>query len=192
MVHRKKDFIMGQRLCLEIYRKMDDEQPFALIYYHWSAYTECLFQEVADLVKGIPESTESLSDKELAQVLISFVEERGGGVSKEDHNYLFETYGIKNLAQDMSRNDGILSFSEEEMGEFYSWGEGFSSICLKEGVFSDGLSIEIDCIPSEYAGTIPTLPQNEGWFNLSDVEELSKLVLNTEYYKVGNSYFECF
>ena len=120
---------MGQRLVVEL---EENNNLIASIYYHWSAYFSPTIQELKFLSDDILEAEQKNEDVLLA--ILKGLEKRGGGLRGMPEDLveakkLFPTYEFKDPEQ-VSRNDGIITFIPGGMESFYNWADGMARIYL--------------------------------------------------------------
>lgn len=115
---------MGQRLVVTA-RSMGVD--LCKMYFHWSAYTIPALMEVKDMMAEFPMETRSKDEAIL--YFIRYCEKNGGGISNgygsKEWNYITEKYPNKIFKKDgISRNQGLIGISEEEMNAIQNWSEG--------------------------------------------------------------------
>ena len=123
---------MGQRLVVTA-RSMGKD--LCKMYFHWSAYTIPALMEVRDMMAEFP--MEAKSEDEIILYFIRYCEKNGGGIRDADSGtewkYITEKYpNEKFKADNISRNNGLIGISEEEMDSIQSWSEGDIIIDLDE------------------------------------------------------------
>lgn len=146
---------MGQRLVVELY---NNEKKVASIYYHWSAYFKSTICELANLSCDILQAEEEHKDPLLG--IIEGLEERGGGLRggcdpnyKDELDAALALFPNHKFSENVSRNNGLISFTEEGMKSFRDWLEGYASIELDSHKIFNGVScdgeewLEYDYIP---------------------------------------------
>ena len=147
---------MGQRLVVDL---IQNDKVVAAIYYHWSAYFASTIYELAKLSKAILKAEEENKDKLFA--IIQMLEEdqvyqfmnedkiRHGGVCGSNEEMeaamkLFPNYIPKR--ENLNRNCGIISFTEEGIKDFHDWEEGHAEINLD----THEISNDVDLDPQPY------------------------------------------
>ena len=123
---------MGQRLVVTVRSTGED---ICKIYYHWSAYTISALMEVKDMMAEFP--IEIKSKDEAILYFIRYCEKNGGGISggygSKEWKYITAKYPNEIFKADgISRNNGLIGISEEEMDSIQSWSEGDIIIDLDE------------------------------------------------------------
>lgn len=123
---------MGQRLNIEI---VNGEKVLANCYYHWSAYT----RPALELTKIVIEEYQN-SDMDIGIGLaVSLLEATGGGITEEERiniNKKSAKYrGIK-FRDAISRNEGLISVTENGIEETRGWEEGRVTIDLDSKTFN--------------------------------------------------------
>ena len=116
---------MGQRLNVELISK---GKPIANAYMHWSAYTPSSIEityDVIDAFKNIKE--EDLENRK--EIYERFKRALPDSSITSDELKEMKKQGIKgftskDVASSISRNDGLISFSEKGMEDTRSWEEG--------------------------------------------------------------------
>ena len=149
---------MGQRLVIDI---VQDNEPVAAIYYHWSAYYASTIGELAKLSKAILKAEREGKDpllgiiEELETVEYHITPIRGereprrGGISSDDlelartlfPNHTFETEYV-------DRNCGIIALSKKRMADFHDWEEGWAQINIDTHEIDD--NVDLDPYPFEF------------------------------------------
>ena len=114
---------MGQRLVVEL---IDNEQVLASVYFHWSAYFEPAIQELKFLSDDILEAEQTGENKLLA--VLKGLEKRGGGVRISDMETVKEMFPEYNPSINGNRNDGLITFSQEGIRDWYYQAEGLADI----------------------------------------------------------------
>lgn len=115
---------MGQRLIVTV-RSMGED--ICKMYFHWSAYTILALEEVRDMIEEFPMETKSKDEAIL--YFIRYCEKNGGGISggygSKEWGYITSKYPNETFKTDgISRNQGLIGISEEEMEDIQSWSEG--------------------------------------------------------------------
>ena len=140
---------MGQRLVVKI---LKDNKMFATVYFHWSGYTRSTYNEcrkIINILEGNETNSTSLdtsnmtklnfinrttkrTEEDLHERLIRGMEDLGGGADIEDVDYIENTLGIKCKKENVSRNEGLVQFSEAQMEDALGWAEALATIDLDE------------------------------------------------------------
>ena len=140
---------MGQRLVVEIGK---DNKLLATIYFHWSGYTRSTYEEcrkIVNILEGKEVNSTSLNtadltklelveihtkraEEDLRERLLRGMEDLGGGADIEDVEYIENTLGIKCNNQKVSRNNGLVQFSEAQMNDAIGWAEASARIDLDD------------------------------------------------------------
>ena len=115
---------MGQRLVVTV-RSMGDD--LCKMYFHWSAYSIDALVELRDMMAEFPMETKSKD--EVILYFIRYCEKNGGGISEgydsKEWKYITEKYPNEAFKKDgISRNQGLIGISEEEMNNIQNWSEG--------------------------------------------------------------------
>lgn len=158
---------MGQRLVVSI---IQDTKRVAAIYYHWSAYFLNTIYELTRLSEYILNAENE--NKNVLLGILEGVENNGGclrGIGDPECKYeldkakeLFPDHEFKTVG---SRNEGLISFTEEGMEAFDSWSEGDALIEIDTHKISHGVCYDSDEW-LEYVDT-PVDENDEGEFILS-------------------------
>lgn len=144
---------MGQRLVISI--KQHNEE-IAAIYYHWSAYTASSIYEIAQLIAFFRSRKYDFGfmTKEDAQLAIiraaeasesvlveladggKIVERNAhGGVDEDDLEYAQKLFPGESFSEDVSRNDGLVAITPENIARMHSYEEGTAGIDLTNQTF---------------------------------------------------------
>lgn len=110
---------MGQRLVITAIK---NHIPIFNIYYHWSAYTTSALAETNELLNWLlrPENC-----NDLTLSAIDYCERRGGGLVPNDFETAQSIYPSRTFKEDdISRNEGLIAISVEEMNNTLKWAEG--------------------------------------------------------------------
>lgn len=138
---------MGQRLVIDL---VQNDKIVAAVYFHWSAYFSSTIYELARLSGVILNAEKTGKDKLLAIVeeleketdhpsMVaalfggSGTEKRRGGVrglpeELEAAKKLFPNHDFK--TENVNRNEGLISFTQEGIQSFHDWEEGLAVINL--------------------------------------------------------------
>ena len=135
---------MGQRLVVDLYK---NKKKVASIYYHWSAYFESTIYELTNLSHDILQAEKEHKDPLLG--IIEGLEERGGGLRggyapnyKDELDAALALFPDHKLSEKVSRNKGLISFTEEGMESFRDWLEGHAIIELDSHKIFNGVSYD--------------------------------------------------
>ena len=135
---------MGQRLVVELY---NDKKRVASIYYHWSAYFESTIYELTELSNDILQAEKEHKDPLLG--IVEGLEERGGGLRggctpnyKDELDAALALFPDHKFSENVSRDRGLISFTEEGMESFRDWLEGHAMIELDTHKILNGVSYE--------------------------------------------------
>lgn len=114
---------MGQRLVLEINDKTGIN--IANIYYHWSGYTISALQEIQYLLGNLDEADQNLLGFDLRLKLLRIIEDYGGGMDPVERKRFASKHPeiILKPEDQVSRNNGLISFSQEGMEQSRQWQE---------------------------------------------------------------------
>ena len=151
---------MGQRLVVDL---IQNDKVVAAIYYHWSAYFASTVMELANLSKTILKAEKENKNKLLSIVEMLEEEEdypdlfnktmgkRRGGVrgvpeDLEAAKALFPDHEFK--TENVDRNCGIISFSEEGIKSCHDWEEGHADINLDTHEITN--NVDLDPYPFEF------------------------------------------
>lgn len=123
---------MGQRLVVTV-RSMGED--LCKMYFHWSAYTVSALMEVRDMMAEFPMETKNKDEAIL--YFIRYCEKNGGGISAasgdKEWDYVSSKYPNEVFKKDnISRNQGLIGISEEEMESIQNWSEGDIIVDLDE------------------------------------------------------------
>ena len=115
---------MGQRLIVTV-RSMGED--ICKMYFHWSAYTIPALEEVRDMMAEFPMETKSKDEAIL--YFIRYCEKNDGGISNgygsKEWNYITSKYPNEKFKEaNISRTQGLIGISEEEMDDMQRWSEG--------------------------------------------------------------------
>ena len=123
---------MGQRLNIEI---VNGETSLANCYYHWSAYTGSALGLTRQIINAYYDS-EAIVGLKMAVDLLEYT---GGGVNEAERAGIqkcAEKFGHIKFNDATSRNDGLISVTEEGKEETRKWEEGRVTIDLDSETFS--------------------------------------------------------
>lgn len=160
---------MGQRLVVTVDK---NNKAICNIYYHWSAYTYSALLETKKIINCIYNHKDE-TEKELLLRLIRLCEESGGGISNgpdgDEWKYIQNLYPNETFkAQDISRNDGLISLSETQMEESQSWSEGDVYINLDTD--------QVDfCVYCGYEDLEEYIESRQSWDEEFDPSELNNM-----------------
>lgn len=146
---------MGQRLIISIVK---DRKRIATIYYHWGAYSASSFETaktIIDMVNGKASHQDSFnvktmgfdehtyvdkdSNADIRLRLIRMLESFHGGVTlnEDDRAYVKKLFPGEMFSDDVDRNNGLISFTGEQMEEDDNWAEGSLTIDLDQKAITD-------------------------------------------------------
>lgn len=112
---------MGQRLNVEI---LYDGEPIANSYFHWSAYTSPSLAITEEIIRCYDEASEIIP----LRIAVEILQKIGAGVPSDERDRINadKTGKFKNIefVDAKSRNDGLISVTEEGMEETRNWEEG--------------------------------------------------------------------
>lgn len=178
---------MGQRLNIEI---VNDGTLLANCYYHWSGYTTCALYLTDAIISKFDEFNIVGSIRNAVELL----EATGGGVNKQELANIaqqpnkFANIDFKPAA---SRNDGLISVTEEGMNETRSWEEGRVTIDISSRTFAFDVVFEYDqkeyekeCCGDECgppAESLPELPWDLNDIPFEDIDCLINFVEANQY-----------
>lgn len=125
---------MGQRL---VFRCIKNDERFATIYYHWSAYTLNIYQEALTLINGLRANgyNKDMSVNDIRIMLAKILHDSPmtdwdgasihGGVSPNDFSKFREIGCPEELltTDGLSRNMGLIDISEEGMNNAEYWAD---------------------------------------------------------------------
>ena len=158
---------MGQRLVVSIEK---NEKAIAKIYYHWSAYTGSALYEV-DKIIGCIYNHKDETEKEMLLRLIRFCEENGGGIDgiPSEFEYIKGLYPNEKFKEEgISRNDGLIALSEENMASMQKWSEGDVYINLDTD--------QVDfCVYSGYESLEEYIEERKSWDDEFDEKKLDNM-----------------
>lgn len=120
---------MGQRLNVEIIAK---NKTVANVYMHWSAYTdESANIAIRVLVEFLDFNNRMISNKQSIYTRLKKALP-GASINKDEYENL-QKEGITNIIPEkvISRNDGLISFTEKGIAETRDWEEGRVSIDIE-------------------------------------------------------------
>lgn len=154
---------IGQRLVFEV--KKDDE-TIATIFYNWSGYTMACYLEAQTIIRGLKERNykPDTSKEESIAILLDILEnnvqtyetpvariERGGAAndSKDELDAISNKYRHKGLYKgtfsDMvSRNQGLISITDDGMSNALDFAEYVEEIDLTEQTFTHNIFVQFD------------------------------------------------
>lgn len=138
---------MGQRLNIEI---KDEGKVLANAYYHWSGYTS----SALELIQLILESLKKVNFENNVIKAIKLLEETGAGLVNEELEYAKKIFKSKNISfsEGISRNEGLISITEEGIEKNRYWEESRVEIDLvnKTIKFDAVFKISIEEYEEEY------------------------------------------
>lgn len=121
---------MGQRLVVSVIK---DEQRIAVMYFHWSAYTQSALWEAQKIIDAIDRHEQD----DLRLCLIRYCEENGGcidgGKDSREFKAIQEMYPNETFKESGSRNEGLIALTEDGMNDLEGWSEGDLAINLDDG-----------------------------------------------------------
>lgn len=127
---------MGQRLVVSVLdaEHRDYDAPVASIYYHWGEYTYPAYEIFCSLLTYLDEYKNI--ENPIVRIATGLVE-HGGLVDRTDveenlkeHPEWLDMFSKELLYHDGSRNDGILSLTEETIKDSIGWAEGLGILDL--------------------------------------------------------------
>ena len=198
---------MGQRLIVSI---ENNGKEIANIYFHWDAYTDTALYRTKEIVDCIY-SQQGKSEKEMLLHLIHFCENRGGGITggcgSVDWEHIKKLYPNESFkGGSISRNDGLISLSEEGMAASHKWSEGDVIINLDEEIINFGVysgyesfdefkserlewdeDFSYECIEE-----IPDIGCDLGFIKISDIGKVYEALghIHDGFCRYGNEIFE--
>lgn len=116
---------MGQRLNIEI---VENGKCLANAYYHWSAYTDSSYELAKAIIKDIP----SIKEENPVLKAIKLLEVTGARLMDCELEYADKIGLGKDFETALSRNDGLISISSENIDETRKWQEYALYIYLDE------------------------------------------------------------
>lgn len=172
---------MGQRLNVEIISK---GRTIANVYMHWSAYTSSSLDITKDFITVFSdiksEDLENLSEI-YRRIKIAAL---GSSVTPDEVNRLKDTHPEITAMDNVNRNDGLISFTEEGIEENRNWEEGRVSIDIENKtvdfrVYYDNTNEDDEYIINKFK-TVPTIESK-----LFNVAPISYCDFCEEYNKIG-------
>lgn len=150
---------MGERLVIDCVR---DGEKFATLYFHWSAYTDTAYAEGLKIVSGLMDRgySKDMTKNETILMLEEILREdskglnpfknpitvsHGGVDQTEAEIAAFEALGLSKEemdAENISRNDGLISITEQGIRDSETWGEGFALLDFDNETFENDLFYE--------------------------------------------------
>lgn len=137
---------MGQRLVIEL---VDKGERVASIYYHWSAYFTSTIAQLGLLSQDILSAEENHED--VLYSILKGLEERGGMVRgfglpeyENETKAATELFPNHKFKTDGSRNEGLISFTEQGFNNFMDWCEGYAQIELDSHKIHNSVSYDGD------------------------------------------------
>lgn len=160
---------MGQRLVISI---ETSEKELCNIYYHWDAYTYCALLDTKKIIDCIYNHEHETTENLLLR-LIHFCEKNGGGITKgygsDEWKYIQNLYPNETFkADNINRNDGLISLSEKEMAVSRSWSEGEVYINI------DTEQVDF-CVYSGYETLDEYIEERKSWDDDFDEKELDNM-----------------
>ena len=178
---------MGQRLVVTI---ENNEKTLCNIYYHWGAYTYSALvhtKEIIDCIYNHKHETEN----ELLLRLIRHCENNGGGINcneeYNEHEHIQKLYPNETfMADDYSRNNGLIAISEKGIAGQQSWSEGdvyinidtdqvdfcvYSGYEYLEEYINERKSWD-DEFDEKKMGNIPKFDFSLGYFDVNDIDAI--------------------
>lgn len=122
---------MGQRLNIEI---VNGETSLANCYYHWSAYTGSALRITKQIIDAYYDSEAIISLK----MAVELLESTGGGVNESERAEIqkqSDKFGHIKFKDCTSRNEGLISVTENGKEETRKWEEGRVTIDLDSETF---------------------------------------------------------
>jgi hypothetical protein len=143
----RRYYIMGERL---VFKCIKDDKMFATLYYHWSAYTICGFEEGAEIVKGLKYHnwSKEMSTTETIGMLVNILEHNvsvidskmhggvSGGTGSDEWKALIEMGVTPHEGEHVDRTYGLIDVTEEGMNGALGWAEQIEEINFDEGYFT--------------------------------------------------------
>lgn len=136
---------MGERL---VFKCIKNGEMFATLYYHWSGYTESVYHEAIELIRGLRmhNYNKDITTDDLKKLLLKILEakhcdETGchGGVSYTPEEVeAFRNLGVEPKVDDLlSRNEGLIDITKEGMKNSIFWGEAINIFDFDDETFTN-------------------------------------------------------
>lgn len=177
---------MGQRLVVDV---NDGDRTLCKIYYHWSAYTDSAFEELATLAgileplrDAYPSLTPDERRREVVATLARGLVARGGGIDGTDRA------AFERLCPDVdlgscapSRNYGLVALDPASMQEYDQWAEGTAVVDLGSWSCCNGCLYAYETVDeaNEELGDdyreddLPVMPSNTSPFDARAIERVA-------------------
>lgn len=182
-------------------RMTDSELRLATIRYAEHSTPYGYFDDIAKLQK-MKSAAENETDGASWMRQFAYMH---GGVSAEDKGFVQTIFQQEEFVfDDVSRNEGLVSISQESMNNSIAWADGLIEIDLSENMVNFGvlwtydleeyleyledMEIEDGINPDD----MPEIPIDVSNFELSDINMVSDIMsgLNSEYFRYGENYFQ--
>lgn len=138
---------MGQRL---VFRCIKEEKMFATLYFHWSAYTICGFEEGMEIVKGLNDRnwTKETSTTETIGMLVDILEHNisifdskmhggvSGGTGSDEWKAIIAMGITPSDGDNVDRTYGLIDVTVAGMENALSWAEQIEEMNFDEGYFT--------------------------------------------------------
>lgn len=179
---------MGQRLVVDV---NDGDRTLCKIHYHWSAYTDSAFEELAtlaDILAPLRDAYQSLTPderrREVVATLARGLVARGGGINGTDT----DRAAFERLCPDVdlgsctpSRNDGLVALDLASMQEYDQWAEGTAVVDLGSWSCCNGCLYAYETVDeaNEELGDdyreddLPVMPSNTSPFDARAIERVA-------------------
>lgn len=101
---------MGQRLNIEIH---NNGEPLANCYYHWSGYTECALDKIANLIISLGQKEGTIDVRKAVETFL----ENGATINKS------QAQGLVEPSEQVDRNQGLIGTTKRYMENNRLWQE---------------------------------------------------------------------
>ena len=182
-------------------RMDDNELRLALIHYAEHSTPYGYFDDVTKLQRMKSEVEEKTDESSLMRQFLHM----HGGVSAEDKDFVKTIFPEEEFVfDDISRNEGLVSISQESMNNSISWADGLVEIDLSENMVNFGvlwvydledyfeyledMEIEDRVNPDD----ITEIPIDISNFELNEINVVADIMdsLDSEYFRYGKNYFQ--
>lgn len=147
---------MGQRLVFKCIR---GGERIATLYFHWSGYTESIYDTAVMLINGLRERnySKAMTDDEVRLILLDILEKDStyewtdrssgtitathGGVSDGDKGQAYQAFkelGAEPIVDGLSRNEGLIDITEDGMNQAEWWAEALETFDFDKETFTNG------------------------------------------------------
>ena len=184
---------MGQRLVVSV---IENNERLATIYFHWSGYTKSVYDELRTFInmlngkqvnrtvltkEGFREIESAKAEEEDTLLkLVRMYESVGGGLSDEADEAFEKKYPGVEYSKDVSRNDGLIDFTEEGMRNADCWAEATAKVDLDFREVSVEPFYYVDPDDLEPDDVVTELSEDPFSFIFDEIEDRYNMICNVD------------